>query len=172
MFLLWVDEENEQLICSVWAAIMLFINIYPYFFCFPFLQSLKCLKRIDLRGSAYLIRIPDFSNAENLCYLNLEECSCLEEISWSVEAKSESTTLDLSSCRLRRLLEIPYNIKELYLNKNTIEQLPEKIGSVKGLQRLDLEIKKASPLYRFFHWFEFWWKQSVDQLTRCLMKNR
>ena len=118
------------------------------------LQRLKELKGIDLSNSKQLVKMPKFSSMPNLERLNLEGCTRLRELHSSIGDLKSLTYLNLGGCEqlrsfpssmkfeslevlylnccpnLKKFPEIHGNmecLKELYLNKSEIQELPSSI---------------------------------------------
>ncbi|KAK2640885.1 hypothetical protein Ddye_022648 [Dipteronia dyeriana] len=104
------DSNVEQL----WNGVMNLVN----------------LKEIDLAGSKHLISCPDLSGACNLERLNLLHCSCLSEISSSLQYLSKLDKFLLLHCKsLRGLPDCFAGLKSLkYLNMfgcSNLKMLPD-----------------------------------------------
>ncbi|KAG7640800.1 Leucine-rich repeat 3 [Arabidopsis suecica] len=107
------------------------------------IQPLRNLKRMDLRYSINLKELPDLSSATNLEVLNLNGCSSLVELPFSIGNATKLLKLDLSGCS--SLLELPSsignatNLKELHLTYcSSLMELPSSIGNCTNLKKLDL----------------------------------
>ncbi|XP_015076665.1 TMV resistance protein N-like isoform X1 [Solanum pennellii] len=97
-------------------------------------EHLPSLRKLDLSLSKSLVQTPDFTGMPNLEYLNLEYCSKLEEVHYSLAYCEKLIELNLSWCtKLRRFP---------YINMESLESLdlqycygimvfPEIIGTMK-----------------------------------------
>ncbi|XP_049379045.1 TMV resistance protein N-like [Solanum stenotomum] len=97
-------------------------------------KQLPSLRRIDLRGSKSLKRTPDFKGMPNLEYLNLGQCTSLEEVHPSLKYCKKLIELNLSHCE--SLERFPYvnveSLESLKLeNCYSLEKFPEILGSMK-----------------------------------------
>ncbi|KAM2040150.1 hypothetical protein PS2_033679 [Malus domestica] len=129
-------------------------------------QSWRMLQFIDLSGSKYLIKTPNFSEAPNIETLVLQDCTRLVEVHPSigvlkklillnmrnckrVESLPPSISLEsleifiLSACsRLKKFPEIGGymgNLLELHLDGTAIQELPTSIECLPGLTLLNLQ---------------------------------
>ncbi|KAL3355261.1 hypothetical protein AABB24_019372 [Solanum stoloniferum] len=98
------------------------------------LQQLPSLQRIDLSHSKSLKRTPDFEGMPNLEYLNLEECTSLEEVHHTLKYCKKLIHLNLYRCE--SLERFPYvNVESLEsLNLrfcSSLEKFPEILGIMK-----------------------------------------
>ncbi|KAK6775013.1 hypothetical protein RDI58_026014 [Solanum bulbocastanum] len=98
------------------------------------LQQFLSLRRIDLSGSKSLKRTPDFKGMPNLEYLDLRDCSSLEEVHPSLKYCKKLIQLNLSYCK--SLERFPYvNVESLeFLDLdyyNSLEKFPEFLGIMK-----------------------------------------
>ncbi|KAH0777619.1 hypothetical protein KY290_009030 [Solanum tuberosum] len=83
------------------------------------LQQFLSLRRIDLSDSYSLKRTPDFEGMPNLEYLNLQQCTSLEEVHHS-----------LNICKLKGLVKL--NVSHC----SKLKSLPEEIGDLENLEDL------------------------------------
>ncbi|EEF38940.1 TMV resistance protein N, putative [Ricinus communis] len=126
-------------------------------------QCLKKLNSINLSDSQHLIRLPDFSEALNLEYINLEGCISLAQVPSSIgyltkldilnlkdckELRSIPSLIDLQSLRklnlsgcsnLNHCQDFPRNIEELCLDGTAIEELPASIEDLSELTFWSME---------------------------------
>ncbi|KAH0713893.1 hypothetical protein KY289_009852 [Solanum tuberosum] len=102
-------------------------------------KQFQSLRGIDLSGSKSLKRTPDFEGMPNLEYLNLEECTSLEEVHHSLKYCKNLTELNLWGCE--SLERFPYvNVESLEsLNLRSCSSL-EKFPEILGRMKLELEI--------------------------------
>ncbi|KAL6316340.1 hypothetical protein AAG906_017975 [Vitis piasezkii] len=131
----------------------------------------KCLgklKAIDLSNSKRLVKVPKFSSMPNLEKLNLKGCTSLRELHSSIGDLKRLTYLNLGGCKQLRSfstsmkfesLEVLYlyhcqnlkkfpvihgnmkHLKELYLNKTGIRELPSSIMHLASLKSLISQIE-------------------------------
>ncbi|WMV49202.1 hypothetical protein MTR67_042587 [Solanum verrucosum] len=99
--------------------------------------------RIDLSHSKSLKRAPDFKRIPNLEYLNLGQCTSLEEVHPSLKYCKKLIRLHLFECR--SLERFPYvNVESLeYLNLNycdSLQKFPEILGIVKHVLGFSKEL--------------------------------
>ncbi|XP_049379098.1 TMV resistance protein N-like [Solanum stenotomum] len=92
------------------------------------------LRRIDLRDSNSLKRTPDFKGMPNLEYLNLQNCTSLEEVHHSLKYCRNLMQLNLSFCT--KLERFPYvnaeSLESLNLRScSSLEKFPEIHGRMK-----------------------------------------
>ncbi|KAL9299385.1 putative P-loop containing nucleoside triphosphate hydrolase, leucine-rich repeat domain superfamily [Arabidopsis thaliana] len=83
------------------------------------IQPLRNLKRMILSHSRNLKELPDLSSATNLEVLNLNGCSSLVELPFSIGNATKLLQLDLSEC-------------------SSLLELPSSIGNCTNLKKLDL----------------------------------
>ncbi|OIT02526.1 tmv resistance protein n, partial [Nicotiana attenuata] len=102
-------------------------------------KQLPSLRRINLNYSKSLMRTPDFTGMPNLEYLNLEECSNLEEVHHSLGCCRKLIRLDLSWCQT--LKWFPYvNVECLeYLSLDYCSRL-EKFPEIHGRMKPQIQI--------------------------------
>ncbi|KAG5609297.1 hypothetical protein H5410_020578 [Solanum commersonii] len=104
-------------------------------------KQFQSLRSINLRGSKILKRTPDFEGMPNLEYLNLEECTSLEEVNPSLKYCKKLTQLYLFYCTT--LKRFPYvnveSLKSLDLHKcYSLEKFPEILGRMKPELEIDM----------------------------------
>ena len=126
-----------------------------FFFCYG--QLLNNLKKIDLRRSKKLNELPNLSTATNLEELYLEDCWSLWKITSSIRYLKKLRKLDMKRCKELLLLptdidleslhslnlsgcsklesfpHISRNISNLVLDETKIEEVPERIEDISGL---------------------------------------
>ncbi|KAK6775889.1 hypothetical protein RDI58_026890 [Solanum bulbocastanum] len=104
------------------------------------LQHFLSLRRIDQRASKSLKRTLDFKGMPKLEYLNIEECTSLEEVYPSLKYCKKLMQLNLSFCR--KLERFPYvNVESLKsLNLNYCSSL-EKFLGISGIMKQGTAIK-------------------------------
>ncbi|KAH0746592.1 hypothetical protein KY285_008249 [Solanum tuberosum] len=127
-------------------------------------KQLSFLRRLDLRGSKNLKRTPDFEGMPNLEYLNLGQCTSLEEVHHSLRYSRKLIELHLYECE--SLLRFPYvNVESLeslkLLHCSSLEKFPEILGIMKpelkimmscsGIRELPLSILRANLTELDFH---------------------
>ncbi|KAF8036433.1 hypothetical protein BT93_C2219 [Corymbia citriodora subsp. variegata] len=102
------------------------------------------LKVLNLKGSKFLTRIPDFSGCLDLERLIIRDCENLDEIDRSIGKLEQLKCLKLKWCP--RLKDLPEEIgclsslRELILIQcQYVCKLPSWIGNLKGLSRLVME---------------------------------
>uniref|UniRef100_M1BF58 Bacterial spot disease resistance protein 4 n=1 Tax=Solanum tuberosum TaxID=4113 RepID=M1BF58_SOLTU len=105
-------------------------------------MHLPSLRKLDLRDSERLIQTPDFTLMTNLEYLDLRNCSDLEEVHRSLECCRKLIVLNLQRCI--RLNKFPcVNVESLgsllLLHCSNLEKFPEILGRMKP----ELEIKMS-----------------------------
>ncbi|KAK4707705.1 hypothetical protein R3W88_028630 [Solanum pinnatisectum] len=97
-------------------------------------KHLPSLRKLDLSYSKSLMQTPDFTGMPNLEYLNLEECSSLEEVHHSLACCRKLIELNLQSCgSLERFPCVNVESME-YLNLDdcySLEKFPEIFGRMK-----------------------------------------
>ncbi|KAL5778670.1 hypothetical protein ACOSQ2_009407 [Xanthoceras sorbifolium] len=97
------------------------------------------LKRIKLSNSWHLIRIPEFSNAPCLEYIDLEYCKSLLESGSTFQHLNNLRYLSLYHCqKFRSFPKIAGNIEMINLGWTAIEEVPSSIGSLTKLTNLYL----------------------------------
>ncbi|KAG2289140.1 hypothetical protein Bca4012_029856 [Brassica carinata] len=120
-------------------------------------QLLNNLKKIDLRRSKKLNELPNLSTATNLEELYLEDCWSLWKITSSIRYLKKLRKLDVKRCKKLLLLptdidleslnslnlsgcsklesfpHISRNISNLVLDETKIEEVPERIEDISGL---------------------------------------
>uniref|UniRef100_M1BF46 Bacterial spot disease resistance protein 4 n=1 Tax=Solanum tuberosum TaxID=4113 RepID=M1BF46_SOLTU len=106
------------------------------------IKHLPSLRKLDLRDSERLIQTPDFTQMINLEYLDLRNCSDLEEVHRSLECCRKLIVLNLQRCK--RLNKFPcVNVESLgsliLLHCSNLEKFPEIFGRMKP----ELEIKMS-----------------------------
>ncbi|XP_015158468.1 TMV resistance protein N-like [Solanum tuberosum] len=106
------------------------------------IKHLPSLRKLDLRDSERLIQTPDFTLMTNLEYLDLRNCSDLEEVHRSLECCRKLIVLNLQRCK--RLNKFPcVNVESLgsliLLHCSNLEKFPEIFGRMKP----ELEIKMS-----------------------------
>ncbi|XP_060185872.1 TMV resistance protein N-like isoform X2 [Lycium barbarum] len=121
--LIYLDLERSSL-RHLWTG----IKRFPY------------LRELNLTGSEHLMRTPDFKGMPNLEYLDLSDCTNLEEVDESLGYCSKLIKCDLWDCSsLKRFPCV--NLESLkYLGLrlcSSLEEFPE----VKGRSKLGLKIK-------------------------------
>ncbi|OIT27720.1 PREDICTED: TMV resistance protein N-like [Nicotiana attenuata] len=126
---------------------------------------LPSLRRIDLSFSKSLMRTPDFTGMPNLEYLNLKNCSNLEEVHHSLGCCSKLIRLNLMYCEsLKRFPCV--NMESLkYLsvgNCSRLEKFPEILGRIKP--ELEIGIRELPSSY-------FQYKSHITELDLSYMKN-
>ncbi|XP_049379047.1 TMV resistance protein N-like isoform X2 [Solanum stenotomum] len=104
-------------------------------------EQFQSLRSINLRGSKSLKRTPDFEGMPNLEYLNLEECTSLEEVNPSLKYCKKLTQLYLFYCTT--LERFPYvnveSLESLDLHKcYSLEKFPEILGRMKPELEIDM----------------------------------
>ncbi|XP_015160768.1 TMV resistance protein N-like [Solanum tuberosum] len=108
-------------------------------------EQFPSLRRIDLSGSKRLKRTPDFKGMPNLEYLNLQECTSLEEVHPSLKYCRKLLELNLLKCE--SLERFPYvnveSLESLHLQYcSSLEKFPEILGirelplSLNGMENL------------------------------------
>ncbi|XP_010536306.1 PREDICTED: TMV resistance protein N-like [Tarenaya hassleriana] len=126
-------------------------------------KNLEKLKKIRLSHSRQLAKIPRLSKALNLEHIDLEGCTNLVKVSSSIHHLGKLVLLNLKDCtRLRSLPGIVHlkslevlnmsgcsdleniqdfspNLKELYLARTAIREVPSSIENLTELTILDLE---------------------------------
>ncbi|KAG5574262.1 hypothetical protein H5410_054396 [Solanum commersonii] len=105
-------------------------------------MHLPSLRKLGLRDSERLIQTPDFMQMTNLEYLDLRNCTDLEEVHRSLECCRKLIALNLQRCRL--LNKFPcVNVESLgsliLLHCSSLEKFPEILGRMKP----ELEIKMS-----------------------------
>ncbi|KAH0713894.1 hypothetical protein KY289_009853 [Solanum tuberosum] len=105
-------------------------------------KHLPSLRKLDLRDSERLIQTPDFTQMTNLEYLDLHDCSDLEEVHRSLECCRKLIVFNLQRCK--RLNKFPcVNVESLgsliLLHCSSLENFPEILGRMKP----ELEIKMS-----------------------------
>ena len=86
-------------------------HVFCSFFCW--LQTLPCLKEMDLSGSQNLIEMPDLSKATNLETLKLRNCYSLVKLPSSIPHPNKLTTINLKNCRNLETIPIGISLKSL-----------------------------------------------------------
>ncbi|KAH0777620.1 hypothetical protein KY290_009031 [Solanum tuberosum] len=124
------------------------------------LQQFLSLRKIYLSHSYCLKRTPDFNGMPNLEYLDLNNCTSLEEVHPSLKYCKKLIELNLSFCR--KLERFPYvNVESLeslkLLGCSSLEKFPEILGIMKqgtaikimtshsGIRELPLSILDLQP---------------------------
>ena len=102
MLLFWFLDDNVM--CNL---------LLNFVFDFCWIQSLTCLKKMDLFGSSSLKVIPDLSKAINLEILNLESCRSLVELPSSIQNLHKLLSLDMRNCKSLKILPTGFNLKSL-----------------------------------------------------------
>ncbi|KAL3747520.1 hypothetical protein ACJRO7_016331 [Eucalyptus globulus] len=102
------------------------------------------LKVLNLKGSKFLTRTPDFSGCLNLERLIIRDCENLDDIDGSIGKLEQLKCLKIKWCpRLKDLPEeigLLSSLRELILIQcQHVCDLPPWIGSLKGLSRLVME---------------------------------
>ncbi|XP_030472616.2 disease resistance protein RPV1-like [Syzygium oleosum] len=102
------------------------------------------LKVLNLKGSKFLTRTPDFVGCLNLERFIIRDCENLDEINGSIEKLEQLKCLKIKWCpRLRDLPEeigCLSSLRELILIQcQYVRNLPPWIGNLKGLSRLVME---------------------------------
>ncbi|XP_024634734.1 disease resistance protein RPV1 [Medicago truncatula] len=125
-------------------------------------QNLVNLKEIDLRFCKELVEVPDLSMAKNLEGLSLSQCKNLREIHPSILSLDKLQDLELEGCKkitslqtdnhleslqsitlsncssLREFSVTSNNLKNLWLDGTSIEELPSSIWCCQKLKMIDL----------------------------------
>ncbi|CAN6847185.1 unnamed protein product [Brassica oleracea] len=125
-------------------------------------QLLTNLKKIHLAGSSCLKELPDLSNATNLAWIDLRECSSLVEIPSSLgnchkleflhlllckKLQFVPTHFNLASLRfvsmlgcwkMRQIPDFSRNITELAVTDTMLEQVPESVRHWSNLLRFSI----------------------------------
>ncbi|XP_048141363.1 TMV resistance protein N-like isoform X2 [Rhodamnia argentea] len=124
------------------------------------LTQFKCfekLKFMNLSMCQSLVYMPDLSCTPNLEELNLSWCENLEHAHESVAYHGKLRKLDLGWCsKLQRFPEIPNKnkrLREVILQRTSIEELPASIENLVSLEKMDLHFCKKlailpSSIYR------------------------
>ncbi|KAH0649819.1 hypothetical protein KY284_029731 [Solanum tuberosum] len=101
-------------------------------------KHLPFLRKLNLSFSGSLMRTPDFTGMPNLEYLNLVECTSLEEVHHSLGCCSKLIELDLDGCKSLKKFPCVYveSLESLYLyGCSSLEKFPEILGRMKpGLE--------------------------------------
>ncbi|XP_023633866.1 probable disease resistance protein RPP1 isoform X2 [Capsella rubella] len=103
-------------------------------------KQLKNLKWMDLSDSKDLKELPDLSTATNLENLDLQGCSSLVELPFSIGNATNLQELNLSRCS--KLVKIPSSIENLedldLSNCSNLVEFPSSIGNENKLKKLYL----------------------------------
>lgn len=126
-------------------------------------QNLKKLKKIKLSHSRNLTDIRMLSEAINLEHIDLEGCTSLVDISTSIPRCGKLVSMNMTDCshlrslspmgnltslkllnlsgcsQLEEIKDFAPNLKELYLARTPIRELPSLIENLTELVTLDLE---------------------------------
>ncbi|XP_049372092.1 uncharacterized protein LOC125837001 [Solanum verrucosum] len=105
-------------------------------------KHLPSLRKLDLSYSKSLKQTPDFTGMPNLLYLNMEECSSLEEVHHSLGCCRELIELNLQSCgSLKRFPCVNVkSIKCLHLDGCcSLEKFPSIRGKMKPEIKIHVE---------------------------------
>ncbi|KAL5778667.1 hypothetical protein ACOSQ2_009404 [Xanthoceras sorbifolium] len=98
------------------------------------------LKRIKFFNSRHLTKIPEFSNAPHLEYIDLDHCKNLLESGSTLQHFNNLRYLSLCHCqKLRSFPEIAGNIETIDLSDTVIEEIPSSLGSLTKLADLYLK---------------------------------
>ncbi|KAL5845738.1 hypothetical protein ACOSQ3_009262 [Xanthoceras sorbifolium] len=125
-------------------------NLIELDFCYSRLEQLwegkvdaPKLKRIKLSNSRHLTRIPEFSNAPCLEYIDLDNCESLLDSGSAFQYLNNLRYLYLYCCQNLT------NLRELDLSWTAIEEVPSSIGSLTNLTFLHFSnckrLKHISP---------------------------
>nr|XP_016434904.1 PREDICTED: TMV resistance protein N-like [Nicotiana tabacum] len=132
----WTKYPWESLPSTFEPKMLVHLELQSSSLCSLWMETkhLPSLRTIDLSYSKSLIRTPDFKGMPNLEYLNLEECSNLDEVHHSLGCCRKLIRLDLSYCE--SLERFPcVNVESLeYLTVNdcySLETFPEIHGRMK-----------------------------------------
>ena len=105
-------------------------------------ESMENLVQLHMGGSAIEALPSSIENLRGLQILNMRRCNNLRSLPSTICELKSLTTLFCSGCsRLRSFPEIRRdmgNLKRLHLDETAIEELPESIQRLQGLQYLDL----------------------------------
>ncbi|XP_048133035.1 disease resistance protein RPV1-like [Rhodamnia argentea] len=109
------------------------------------LKQFKCfgkLKFINLSSCPSLVCMPDLSCTPTLKELDLSGCENLERAHESIAYHGKLQKLDLGRCpKLQRFPDIPNknkSLREVYLNRTSIVELPASIGNLVSLEKMVL----------------------------------
>ncbi|KAL4351557.1 hypothetical protein GQ457_06G022720 [Hibiscus cannabinus] len=102
-------------------------------------QDLVNLKKITLNYSENLLRIRDLSSATNLEEMDLFNCKNLLELP-SLYKVTSLTSLDLGGCsNIFQFPEVSSNVRRLYLEGTSIEQVPSSLEFLSELVTLSMD---------------------------------
>ncbi|XP_022769585.1 TMV resistance protein N-like [Durio zibethinus] len=102
-------------------------------------QNLENLRVLDLSDCKNLIRIPSLSASKNIEQLKISGCESLVELPSMVHLTSLCfSLLGYGLKNLKKFPELPQHIEELTLTCTAIEEIPESIGFLHQLVRLDM----------------------------------
>ncbi|KAK8589086.1 hypothetical protein V6N12_023492 [Hibiscus sabdariffa] len=102
-------------------------------------QDLVNLKKITLNYSENLVRIRDLSSATNLEEMDLFNCKNLLELP-SLYKVTSLTSLDLGGCsNIFQFPEVSSNVRRLYLEGTSIEQVPSSMEFLSELVTLSMD---------------------------------
>ncbi|XP_022771868.1 TMV resistance protein N-like [Durio zibethinus] len=102
-------------------------------------QNLENLRVLDLSHCKNLIRIPSLSASKNIEQLKISGCKSLVELPSMVHLKSlRFRLLGYGLKNLKKFPELPQHIEELTLTCTAIEEIPESIGFLHQLVRLNM----------------------------------
>nr|XP_016506384.1 PREDICTED: TMV resistance protein N [Nicotiana tabacum] len=133
-------------------------------------KHLPSLRRIDLSWSKRLTRTPDFTGMPNLEYVNLYQCSNLEEVHHSLGCCSKVIGLYLNDCKsLKRFPCV--NVESLeYLGLRSCDSL-EKLPEIYGRMKPEIQIHMQGSGIRELPSSIFQYKTHVTKLLLWNMKN-
>ncbi|XP_076890286.1 disease resistance protein RML1B-like [Bidens hawaiensis] len=120
----------------------------------PDLTSTPNLVKLNLRGCKKLKELhQSVLSHKRLEYLNLSGCTCLQNLGRSIMEMEDLVTLLLSGCSsLEHVPEFGDNMKcleHLYVDATNIKRLPESLGGLCNLRKLDASETCNGP-FQFF----------------------
>ncbi|XP_062030685.1 disease resistance protein RPV1-like [Rosa rugosa] len=107
------------------------------------------LKTMDLKGSKFLSKIPDLSGMPNLQTLNLDYCTKLVEVHYSVGRLEKLVTLSLKECCRLQIFPRKVSLSSLEsinLSGFKLEYFPEIEGKMESLRSIDLTLTSIKEL--------------------------
>ncbi|KAL0672782.1 hypothetical protein Bca4012_000763 [Brassica carinata] len=120
------------------------------------LMNLQKLKMVDLRHSSELVEFSIHEYAQNIEMIDLQGCKGLESFPAMTKLQNLQV-LNLSGCsNIKAVPGLPPNIKELYLEGTSIEELPKSFAA--SIEHIDLESASS-------------YNQGFRKLVRLIMKN-